>query len=89
LKHISEVTVLDIKVLGPGCPNCKQLEEITRSELQKLGLEASIEKVTDYGQIMALGVISTPGLVINDQVMVYGRVPTRQEVIDWLVAAED
>lgn len=81
--------MLNIKVLGPGCANCKRVEQITRVELQKLGLDATFEKVTDYREIMAYGVIATPGLIINDQVMVYGRVPTNQEVTDWLVAAHE
>lgn len=80
--------MLQIKVLGPGCANCKRLEQITRREVEKLGLAADIEKVTDYGQIMAYGVMSTPGLVINEQVVSYGRIPDNQEVTDWLIAAE-
>ncbi len=81
--------MLNIKVLGPGCANCKRLEQITRREAANLGIDAAIEKVTDYGQIMAYGVMSTPGLVINEQVMAYGRIPSNQEVIDWLVAAQN
>jgi small redox-active disulfide protein 2 len=80
--------MLQIKVLGPGCANCKRLEQLTRREVKKLGLAADIEKVTDYGQIMAYGVMSTPGLVINEQVVSYGRIPDNQEVTDWLIAAE-
>ncbi len=79
--------MLEIKVLGPGCGNCKRLEQIAQREVKKLGVEADIEKVTDYGQIMGYGVLSTPGLVINDQVVSFGRVPANQEVADWLVAA--
>ncbi len=79
--------MLEIKVLGPGCANCKRLEQIAQREVKKLGVEADIEKVTDYGQIMGYGVLSTPGLVINDQVVSFGRVPANQEVADWLVAA--
>lgn len=79
--------MLNIKVLGPGCANCKRLEQMTRREVEKLGLEADIEKVTDYGQIMAYDILSTPGLVINEQVVVNGRIPTSQEVANWLRAA--
>lgn len=79
--------MLQIKILGPGCANCKRLEQITHREVEKLGLAADIEKVTDYGRIMAYGVMSTPGLVINGQVASYGRIPTNQEVADWLTAA--
>lgn len=81
--------MLKIKVLGPGCANCKRLEQMARSEAEKLGLLAQIEKVTDYGQIMAYGVLSTPGLIINDKVVSYGRVPSKQEVTEWLIAAQN
>ncbi len=81
--------MLNIKVLGPGCANCKRVEQIARREVANLGIDANIEKVTDYGQIMAYGVMSTPGLVINGQVVAYGRIPANQEVTDWLVAAQN
>ncbi len=81
--------MLKIKVLGPGCTNCKRLEQITNSEIEKLGVDADIEKVTDYGQIMGYGVMATPGLVINEQVMVSGRIPTNQEVAHWLVSMQN
>lgn len=79
--------MLNIKVLGPGCANCKRLEQVTRREVENLGLEANIEKVTAYAQIMAYGVMSTPGLVINEKLVAYGRIPSNQEVIDWLITA--
>lgn len=79
--------MLQIKVLGPGCANCKRLEQLTRREVEKLGVAADIEKVTDYGQIMAYGVMSTPGLVVNGQVVSYGRIPSNREVAGWLVSA--
>lgn len=78
--------MLTIKVLGPGCANCKRMEQIATREVEKLGLEATIEKVTDYGDIMAYGVLATPGLVINEQVVVSGRIPSSQEVDTWLLA---
>lgn len=81
--------MLKIKVLGPGCANCKRLEQMTRQEVTRLGLEADIAKVTDYSEIMAFGVLSTPGLVINDKVVAYGRIPSNQEVVDWLIAAQN
>jgi small redox-active disulfide protein 2 len=65
-----------VKVLGPGCTNCITLERRTRQALADLGVDATVEKVTDYGQIAAYGVMSTPGLVIDEQVVVQGRVPT-------------
>lgn len=81
--------MLKIKVLGPGCSNCKRLEQITNSEAEKLGIDTEIEKVTDYGQMMAYGVLATPGLVINEQVMVSGRIPTNQEVAQWLSSMQN
>ncbi|MBK8902972.1 MAG: TM0996/MTH895 family glutaredoxin-like protein [Anaerolineaceae bacterium] len=81
--------MLKIKVLGPGCANCKRVEQIARREVERLGLAAEIEKVTDYSQIMAYGVMSTPGLVIDEQVVAYGRIPTNEEVTNWLIAAQN
>ena len=78
--------MLSIKVLGPGCANCKRLEQMTTREIEKLGLEATVEKVTDYGDIMAYGVLATSGLVINERLVVSGRVPSTQEVENWLLA---
>ncbi len=79
--------MLEIKVLGPGCANCKRLEQMAERAISELGLQATILKVTDYEEIMDLGVMSTPGLVINGQVVVSGRLPLMQEVSDWLAAA--
>lgn len=79
---------MKIKVLGPGCANCKRVEQIARREVENLGLTAEIEKITDYGQIMAYGVMSTPGLVIDEKVVAYGRIPTNEEVNNWLIAAQ-
>ncbi len=81
--------MIKIKVLGPGCANCKRLEQIARQEVENLGLTAEIEKVTDYGQMMAYGVMSTPGLVIDEKVVSYGRIPTNEEVTNWLTASQN
>jgi len=80
--------MLQIKVLGPGCANCKRLEQLARQAVEKLELAADIEKVTEYGQILAYGIMSTPGLVINGEVVSYGRIPTNQEITNWLIAAQ-
>ena len=76
-----------IKVLGPGCANCKNLERVTREAVDALGLEATIEKVEDYGVIASYGVMSTPGLVVDEKVVVAGRVPTVAQVRELLAAA--
>lgn len=64
-----------IKVLGPGCANCVNLEKATRQALTDLDLEAAIEKVTDYPSIVGYGVMSTPALVVDEKVVTSGRSP--------------
>jgi small redox-active disulfide protein 2 len=73
-----------IKILGPGCTNCVNLERVTRQAVADLGLDAEIEKVTDYGAIIGYGVMSTPGLVVDDRVVLSGRVPTAAKVRELL-----
>ena len=75
---------MDIKVLGPGCNNCVTLEARLRDALEELGQEASIEKVTDYTQIMGYGIMATPGLVIDGKVVSSGKVPTVRALKDLL-----
>ena len=69
-----------IKVLGPGCANCRNLEKATRQALADLGLDATVEKVTDYPTIAGYGVMSTPALVVDERVLLSGRVPDAEEV---------
>ena len=71
---------MDIKVLGPGCRNCVLLEERTREALDSLGKDARIEKISDFQEIMAYGVMSTPALVIDGQVAISGKVPTARKL---------
>jgi small redox-active disulfide protein 2 len=75
-----------IKVLGPGCTNCKNLERVTREAIAELGSDATIEKVEDYALIMGYGVMSTPALVIDEKVVVSGRVPKTSEVRELITA---
>lgn len=75
---------MNIKILGAGCANCKRLEENTRKAVLELGKEATIEKVTDYVKIASYNIMRTPGLVINDKVVVSGRVPTVEEIKKFL-----
>ena len=77
-----------VKVLGRGCPNCKKVEALTRDALQELGLEATVEKVTDFAEIMQYPILGTPGLVINEQVVSSGRIPRQEEIKGWLQAAQ-
>jgi small redox-active disulfide protein 2 len=76
-----EMKMIEIKVLGPGCANCSKLEQITRKAVSEMGFQADINKITDYGEIMNYPIISTPGLVINGDLVCSGRVPTQAEVI--------
>lgn len=70
-----------IKVLGPGCANCGRLEEVVRQAVARLGLDAEVVKVTDYAEIMAYGVMSTPALVVDEELRLAGRVPSLDEVV--------
>ena len=70
-----------IKVLGSGCANCKKLEALATKATAELGVDAEIVKVTDIGEIMGYGVMSTPALVIDEQLKVAGRVPSYDDVV--------
>jgi small redox-active disulfide protein 2 len=71
---------MEIKILGPGCPNCKTLDKLTREVVEKNGITANIQKVEDIMEIMKYGVMSTPALVVDEKVLVKGRVPSAEEI---------
>jgi small redox-active disulfide protein 2 len=79
--------MVEIKVLGPGCANCKRLEQIAHKVVDTLAADAVIEKVTDYQQIVELGVMATPGLIVNGEVVSSGRIPSEAEVTQWVTEA--
>ncbi len=79
--------MISIKVLGKGCANCKRLEQIVHQVIEKEALEAEVIKVTDFNEIMAYQILSTPGLVVNEKVVSYGRIPSVVEVTTFLKAA--
>ena len=76
--------MLTIKVLGSGCANCKKLEAVTKKVIEDLGLEAQIDHVTEYAEIMKYPILSTPGLVVNEKVVSSGRIPSEAEIAGWL-----
>mgnify|MGYP001768492958 FL=1 len=71
---------MEIKILGPGCPKCKTLEKLTREVVEQNGIDATVSKVDDIVAIMNYGVMTTPALVIDDKVVVKGRVPSAEEI---------
>jgi small redox-active disulfide protein 2 len=79
--------MLTIKVLGPGCDNCKKVEAVAHQAAVALGLEAQFEKVTDYAAIHSYPILATPGLVINEKLVCGGRIPSVAEVTTWLANA--
>ncbi|MBZ0282674.1 MAG: thioredoxin family protein [Anaerolineae bacterium] len=73
--------MLNIKVLGSGCPNCKRLEAETRAALDAASIAYDLSKVTEAIDIMNYGVMSTPALVINEKVVSSGRIPARSQIV--------
>ncbi len=73
-----------IKILGTGCAKCQRLEQLTREVAAELGIDAQFDHVRDMPSIMAYPVMSTPALVIDEEVMVFGRMPSKEEIAGWL-----
>lgn len=71
---------MEIKILGKGCPKCKRLEEVTREVVAEMGLDATFTKVTEIDEIMAYDIAATPGLVVNEEVLSSGRLPSKAEI---------
>ena len=78
---------MNIKILGPGCARCHQLGKTTREAVKDLGIDAEIEEVKDINKIMEYPILTTPGLVINGQVVCTGRVPNKAEITQLLADA--
>ena len=79
--------MLTIKVLGPGCANCKKLEQVARQAVASLNVDAEIIKVTAMKDIVSYDVMHTPGLVINEKLVSSGRIPTTESIAEWIKAA--
>lgn len=78
---------MKIKVLGPGCARCHQVEKTTQEVIQELGIDAEIEYVKDLKKIMEYPILTTPGLVIDEKLVCSGRVPSKTEVSTYITTA--
>ena len=78
---------MNIKILGPGCAKCHKLEMITREAVKELGLDAEVEDIKDMAKILEYPIIMTPGLVINERVVLSGQVPSKEKVKEMIKAA--
>ena len=74
---------MEIKVLGPGCPKCKQTEQNVKDAVSETGIDATVEKVTDVMEIAGYGVFGTPSVVIDGEVKSVGKIPTKEDVKAW------
>ena len=75
---------MEIKILGTGCPKCTSLEKMTYDALTELNIDASVSKEDDIVKIMSYGILSTPGLVIDNKVVLSGRLPSKNEIKELL-----
>lgn len=80
---------MHIKILGPGCAKCSQLEKETREAVKELGIDADIEEVKDIAKILEYPILTTPGLVINEELVCSGRVPNKAEITGFITTALD
>ncbi len=74
-----------IKVLGTGCAKCNKLEANTRKAIEELGIDATIEHITDMKEIVSYGVLKTPALVVDEKVKIMGRVPSSKDIKEFLI----
>ncbi len=76
-----------IKILGPGCVRCHRVEQTTREVVKELGIDATIEEVKDIKKIMEYPILTTPGLVVDEELVCSGRVPNKAEVTTFITTA--
>jgi small redox-active disulfide protein 2 len=75
---------MDIKVLGPGCPKCKETERLVREVVAESSVDAKIKKVTDLMKIAGYGVFGTPAVVVDGEVKSVGKIPKKEEIKTWI-----
>ena len=80
---------MKIKILGTGCAKCHQLEQTARQAVKELAIDATIEEVKDMKKIMEYPILTTPGLVVNEELVCSGRIPTKSEVTRFIINAMD
>jgi len=77
---------MEIKVLGPGCSRCSLVEKLVKEAISETGVQATVAKVTDFKEIAGYGVFSTPAVVIDGKVKAVGKIPKKEEILEWLKA---
>ena len=75
---------MEIKILGPGCPKCKQTEDLVKAVVAETGVDANVEKVSDLMKIAGYGVFGTPAVVVDGEVKSVGKIPTKEEIKAWI-----
>ncbi len=78
-----------IKVLGPGCARCRQLERTVRAVVSEMAVQATIEPVKDMKDIMEYPILTTPGLVVNEELVCSGRIPSKAAIAKFIAVAQD
>mgnify|MGYP002814099409 FL=1 len=81
---MQEEAFVEIKVLGPGCPKCRQTEEIVKQAVAEEGIAANIEKVTDIMKIAGYGVFGTPAVIVDGEVKCVGKIPKKEDIKTWI-----
>ena len=76
---------MEIKVCGPGCANCTKAENVVKEVVATAGIEAQVYKITDFAEMAKLGVLSTPAIVIDGEIKCVGKVPSKSEVMEWII----
>ncbi len=75
---------MEVKILGPGCPKCQQTEKVVKEAISEAGVDARVEKIKDTMEIANYGVFGTPAVVIDGEVKCVGKIPKKEEVLQWL-----
>jgi small redox-active disulfide protein 2 len=81
---MQEEDFVEIKILGPGCPKCRQTEEIVKKVIAEEGIAADIEKVTDVMKIAGYGVFGTPAVIVDGEVKSVGKIPKKEDIKTWI-----